>query len=62
MACGQGVTVAALFEYEDYIAKQLLVVFVPNGPYQLTMVKTNLAGYHQGIFDEIHPQYYLFKS
>ena len=53
---------AALFAYEDYIAKQLPVVFMPNGPYQLTMVKTKLAGYAQGIFDEIYPQYYSFTS
>ena len=53
---------AALFKYEDYIAKQLPVVYMPNGPYQLTMVKSNLAGYHQGIFDEMYPQYYSFKS
>ena len=53
---------AALFKYEDYIAKQLPVVFMPNGPYQLTMVKTNLGGFHQGIFDEIYPQYYSFTS
>ncbi len=53
---------AALFKYEDYLAKQLPVVYMPNIPVQLTMVKKNLAGYAQGIFDEIYPQYYSFTS
>ncbi|MDA8329902.1 MAG: ABC transporter substrate-binding protein [Candidatus Dormibacteraeota bacterium] len=52
----------ALFNYEDYIAKQLPVVYMPNQPYQLTMYKSNLSHYGQGVYDEIYPQYYSFSS
>ena len=52
----------ALFNYENYIAKQLPVVYMPNDPYQLTMYKTDLGHYAQGVFDEIYPQYYAFSS
>ncbi|MGH7640665.1 MAG: ABC transporter substrate-binding protein [Candidatus Dormibacteria bacterium] len=49
----------ALFKYEDYLAKQLPVVWMPNGPYQLTMYKSNLKGLvPQGVYDEIYPQMY----
>ncbi len=52
----------ALFTYEDYLAKQLPVVYMPTTPYQLTMYKSNLTGLeHQGIFDELYPQYYSFS-
>ncbi len=52
----------ALFTYEDYLAKQLPVVYMPTTPYQLTMYKSNLTGLeHQGIFDELYPQYYAFS-
>lgn len=51
--------IAALFRYEDYLAKQLPVVWMPNGPYQLTMYKKNLHGLvPQGIYDELYPQFY----
>ena len=53
----------ALFNYENYIAKQLPVVFMPNQPYQLTMYKSNLGHFlTQGVYDEIYPQYYSFSS
>ena len=52
-----------LFRYEDYLAKQLPVVWMPNGPYQLTVYKSNLKGLvPQGVYDEIYPQDYYFSS
>jgi peptide/nickel transport system substrate-binding protein len=53
----------ALFKYEDYLAKQLPVVWMPNGPYELVMYKSNLKGLvPQGVYDEVYPQDYAFKS
>ncbi|MHB8325581.1 MAG: peptide ABC transporter substrate-binding protein [Candidatus Dormibacteria bacterium] len=61
-APNQTAEIAALFKYEDYLARQLPVVWMPNGPYQLTMYKSNLQGFvPQGIYDEIYPQYYSFS-
>ena len=61
-APNQTAELKALFTYEDYLAKQLPVVYMPSGPYQLTMYKSNLNGLqHQGIFDELYPQYYSFS-
>lgn len=58
-AANQTAEIAALFKYEDFLAKQLPVVWMPNGPYQLTMYKSNLGGFTpQGIYDEIYPQKY----
>ncbi|MHB1526977.1 MAG: ABC transporter substrate-binding protein [Candidatus Dormibacteria bacterium] len=51
--------IAALFKYEDYMATQLPVVWMPNGPGQLTMYKSGLSGLvPQGIFNELYPQLY----
>ncbi len=51
--------IAALYRYEDYIARQLPVVWMPEGPTQLTMYKSNLSGLvPQGIFNELYPQQY----
>ncbi len=53
----------ALFKYEDYLAKQLPVVNMPNAPYQLVMYKSNLKGLiPQGVYDEIYPQDYSFSG
>jgi peptide/nickel transport system substrate-binding protein len=47
----------ALFQYENYLAQQLPVVWMPNSPYQLTLYKKNLSGVvPQGIYDELYPQ------
>jgi peptide/nickel transport system substrate-binding protein len=52
-----------LFKYEDYLAKQLPVVWMPNGPYQLTMYKSSLKGLTpQGVYDELYPQYFTLSS
>ena len=54
---------SALFKYEDYLAKQLPVVFVPNQPYELVMYKSDLQGFiPQGVYDEVYPGDYSFKS
>jgi peptide/nickel transport system substrate-binding protein len=51
--------IKAIYKYEDYAAKELPVVWLPNGPYQFTMYKSNLKGVvPQGIFAEIYPQFY----
>ena len=50
---------AALFRYEDYLARELPVIWMPNSPYQLTLYKSNLRDFvPQGIYDEVYPQYY----
>jgi len=54
--------IAALFKYENYLAQQLPVIRMPNGPYQLTMYKSDLKGLvPQGVYDELYPQYYSFS-
>jgi len=51
--------IAALYKYENLMATQLPVVWMPNGPGQLTMYKASLSGLvPQGIFNEIYPQLY----
>jgi peptide/nickel transport system substrate-binding protein len=53
----------ALFKYEDYLAEQLPVVWMPNAPYQLTMYKSTLQGLvPQDIHVGVDPQFYSFKS
>jgi peptide/nickel transport system substrate-binding protein len=53
----------ALFKYENYLAEQLPDVWLPTNPSQLTMYKSDLTGVvPQGIFGEIYPQDYSFKS
>ncbi len=50
---------SALFKYENYLAEQLPVVWMPNSPYQLTLYKRALQGVvPQGIYDELYPQTY----
>ncbi len=54
---------AALFRYQNYLAQQLPVAWMPSGPYQLTMYRSNLRGLvPQGIFAEIYPQLYSFAG
>ena len=60
-AANQTAEVHALFKYQDYVAQQLPMLLLPNGPFQLTMYKSNLKGLvPQGIFSELYPQYYSF--
>lgn len=54
---------SALFAYEDYLAKNLPMVWLPSTPFQLTMYKRTLHGVvPQGIFSEIYPQDYTFSG
>ncbi|MGH7667008.1 MAG: ABC transporter substrate-binding protein, partial [Candidatus Dormibacteria bacterium] len=53
----------ALFTYQNYLAKQLPVVYVPSLPYQLTMYKSNLKGLiPQGVYDGIYPEDYSLSG
>ena len=56
--------IAALFKYENYMARQLPVVWMPNEPAQLTMYKSTLKGVvPQGAYaDEIYPENYRWAS
>ncbi len=55
--------IQALYKYEDFVAKDLPVLEVPNSAYQLTVYKSDLRGLvPQGIFAEIYPQDYRFSS
>ncbi|MGC8474075.1 MAG: ABC transporter substrate-binding protein [Candidatus Dormibacteria bacterium] len=58
-APNQSAEYRALFRYEDYLATQLPVIWLPSFPFQLTMYKSNLRGLiPQGVYDEMYPQYY----
>ncbi len=51
----------ALDTYENYLAKQLPVVWLPTAAYQLETYKSNLKGLlPQGVFLEIYPEQYGF--
>lgn len=53
----------ALYKYEDYVAEQVPMMMLPNGPFQLTMYKKNLKGLvPQGIYADINPQYYALTG
>jgi peptide/nickel transport system substrate-binding protein len=63
VASSQSVEISSLFKYENYLAKQLPVIWMPTVPYQLTMYKSNLQGLvPQGVYDEVYPADYSFKS
>ena len=49
----------ALSAYENYLAEQLPVIWLPNLPYQLTVFRSYLRGVvPQGVFGEIYPEDY----
>jgi peptide/nickel transport system substrate-binding protein len=51
----------ALFQYEDYLARQLPAIWVPQAPLQLTVYKRQLGGLiPQDVFGMIEPQAYHF--
>lgn len=55
-----GAETSALHQYEDYLAQQLPVVWLPTAPFRLTVYKRNLEGLvPQGILAEIYPQNYV---
>jgi peptide/nickel transport system substrate-binding protein len=52
---------SALRTYENYLARQLPGIWMPNIPYQETVYKSDLKGLvPQGIYTEIYPQQYSF--
>ena len=62
-ASSHSVAITALFKYQDYLAKQLPVVWMPNEYYQLTMYKSDLKGVvPQSVEDEIYPQYFSLRG
>jgi peptide/nickel transport system substrate-binding protein len=62
-AASHSAETTALFKYQDYLAKQLPVVWMPNEYYQLTMYKSDLAGVvPQSVEDEIYPQYFSVRG
>ncbi len=59
LASSQAAEKAAMYKYEDYLAKQLPVVWMPNGDVQLTMYKSYLKGLvPQDVLDIVYPQDY----
>ncbi|MGA2872088.1 MAG: ABC transporter substrate-binding protein [Candidatus Dormibacteria bacterium] len=51
--------IAAIDKYENYLAEQLPVVWMPNAPQALTIYSTKLSGLApQGVFDELYPENY----
>ena len=54
---------AALVRYQDYLAENLPVIWLPNEYYQLTMYKSDLKGVvPQSILDGLFPQFYSFSG
>jgi peptide/nickel transport system substrate-binding protein len=55
--------IAALDKYQNYLAGQVPVIYVPDAPLQLTMFKSDLRGLvPQNVFDIIEPQAYRFAA
>ncbi|MGC1184356.1 MAG: ABC transporter substrate-binding protein [Candidatus Dormiibacterota bacterium] len=51
--------ITAIDKYENYLANQLPVLWMPNAPQQLTIYNNKLSGLvPQGIFDELYPENY----
>ena len=58
-APNQAAEIQALFKYQDYLVKQVPVVYLPETPLSLTMYKSNLKGLvPQDGFGVIYPQEY----
>lgn len=55
--------VAAMTKYQNYLARELPVAWMPNEFSQLTMYKSDLRGVvPQSILDFVFPQFYSFKG
>ncbi|MDA8333250.1 MAG: ABC transporter substrate-binding protein [Candidatus Dormibacteraeota bacterium] len=53
----------ALFRYQDYLAENLPVIWLPNEYYQLTMYRSTLKGVvPQSILDGLFPQFYSYSA
>lgn len=62
-ATSQAAEITDMFKYEDYMAKQVPVAWMPNGDVQLTMYKSNLSGLlPQDVLDIIYPQDYRISK
>jgi peptide/nickel transport system substrate-binding protein len=54
---------SALVKYQNYLARQLPVMYLPNVPLLLTMYKSGLKGLvPQDVYDILYPQDYSLKS
>jgi peptide/nickel transport system substrate-binding protein len=55
--------VSAIYTYEDYVAKQLPVIFIPSADAQLTMAKKTLHGWSpQDPLLQIYPENWYFTA
>ncbi len=62
-APSQAAELAALFRYQDYLAQQAPVIYLPDTPLQLTMYRSDLNGLlPQNVFDAIQPQFYRLSA
>jgi peptide/nickel transport system substrate-binding protein len=53
----------ALYKYENYLAKQLPVAWIPNTPNGVSVIRKTLKGaIPQGVFTELYPQYYSWSK
>jgi peptide/nickel transport system substrate-binding protein len=54
---------AAFDRYENFISRQLPTLWLPNGPYEISIIKKNLSlGGPQGVFVNIYPQDWSWKG
>jgi len=54
--------IKAIDTYENYLTRQLPVLWMPNAPQQLTVYSSKLSGIvPQGVFDEIYPENYTIS-
>jgi peptide/nickel transport system substrate-binding protein len=54
----QAAEIAAMFKYEDYLARQLPVMWMPNGPSEYLLYKSSLGGRYQNTLSPLFAQYY----
>jgi peptide/nickel transport system substrate-binding protein len=62
-APNQAAEIKALIKYQNFLAEQLPVFYLPNEPLQFTVYKSNLKGVvPQDVYDIIYPQDYKFTN
>ncbi|HEY6538028.1 MAG TPA: ABC transporter substrate-binding protein [Candidatus Dormibacteraeota bacterium] len=62
-APSQAAEIRAMFAYENYLARDLPVLWMPITPLQLTLYKSHLHGLiPQGIIDQVFPQFYRLSG
>lgn len=57
-APNQAAEIAAMYKYEDYLARELPVMWMPNGPSEYILYKSNLHGAYQNTISPLFAQYY----